>query len=68
MSTTSYLSTPEAAQRFDVTTKTITRWIQAGEFPNAYRLSSAKKSPYRIPLADIEAYEDRRVVIPKDKK
>ena len=63
-----YLTVTETAQRIDVDTKTIRRWIQIGEFPNAYRLSSVKQSPYRIPLADIEAYEAERGIAPEINK
>jgi len=57
-----YLTPNQAAKRIGVAGKTIRRWIHEGEFPNAYRLSSRPKSPYRIPIEDIEAYEARRVV------
>jgi len=57
-----YLTPDQAAERFDVTGKTIRRWIHLGYFPNAYQLSTAKRSPYRIPMDDIDAFDAARQV------
>jgi len=60
------LSTKEAAQRLGVTHRTIVKWIKKGSFPNAYKLNpDGLRSPYRIPISDIEALEERRGQIEK---
>lgn len=50
----------EAAKRLGVSIKTIHRWIERGEFPNAYRKSPVPNSPYSIPESDIIEFERRR--------
>lgn len=55
------LSTREAAERLGVTQQSIARWIKQGAFPNVFRLNpDAKRPTYRIPISDIEAFEERR--------
>lgn len=50
----------QAAERLGVSRPTIYNWVEAGLFPNAYRLSGGEKSPLRIPESDIKAFEARR--------
>ena len=45
------------------TSNNLVDWIKAGEFPNAYRLSPIRKSPYRIPAEDLEEFKKRRQTI-----
>lgn len=58
------LTTAQAAQRLGVSQVTINKWIDLGHFPNAYKLSSARKSPYRIPETDVEDFEAKRKAVP----
>jgi excisionase family DNA binding protein len=53
------LTVKQAAAKLGVHPATITRWIAAGLFPNAYKLNraSAANSPYRIPAADVAAFQ-----------
>lgn len=55
------LTTTEAAERLGVSRVTINEWIDKGFFPNAYKLSGQAKSPYRIPVSDIETFEAKRL-------
>jgi len=51
----------ETAERLEVTIGAIHKWIRRGSFPNAYKLNpDAHTSPYRIPEADILAFEEKR--------
>lgn len=54
------LTSTQAAERLGVSRMTINKWINDGQFPNAYKLSGSGQSPYRIPEADVEAIEARR--------
>jgi excisionase family DNA binding protein len=55
-------STREAAQRLGVTARTIQQWINDGKLPGAYKLDpTGQTSPYRIPEADIVAFEQQRL-------
>jgi excisionase family DNA binding protein len=53
-------STKDAAERLGVTQRTIQRWYDLGEFPNARPKSPFPRSPVEIPESDIEAFERRR--------
>jgi predicted site-specific integrase-resolvase len=56
--TTEKVSVTEVAERLSVTTRTVTRWITQGCFPNAYKKNPyLKSSPYVIPLEDVESFE-----------
>lgn len=56
-----YYSLAEVAARFKVSKMTVYRWIWSGCFPNAIKLKpEGRTSPYRIPAADITAFEDKR--------
>ena len=54
------LSTGEVAQRLNVTTTTIHRWIKKGTFPNAFKLRPGNFSRIRIPISDVIAIEESR--------
>ncbi len=56
------LSVASVAERLEVHPTTITRWIQQGHFPHAYKLNpDARNSPYRIPETDVTAFEEKRL-------
>ena len=55
------LSTKQAAERLNATSRQVIRWIHKGYFPNAYKLDpDAVNSHFRIPVSDIEAFEEKR--------
>jgi transposase len=55
------ISTKEAAAILQCSTKTIINLIDRGHFPNATKLDpTAKNSPYKIPLDDIEKFRELR--------
>jgi transcriptional regulator with XRE-family HTH domain len=55
------MTVKQAADRLGVSTRAITKWLQAGAFPNAFKLNPvAKNSPFRIPDTDVEAFEATR--------
>ena len=47
----------EAAKELRVSDRTIRNLIDRGRFPNAYRLDPGSRSVYRIPVADVEAFQ-----------
>jgi predicted site-specific integrase-resolvase len=47
------LTVEQAADHFQVRAPTLRRWLRAGVFPHAYRLSN--KAGWRIPVRDINA-------------
>ncbi|NBZ87576.1 helix-turn-helix transcriptional regulator [Stagnihabitans tardus] len=49
-----YLTEQEVADRFNVSTATIRRWIREGAFPRGLRIGTGTT---RWRLSDIEAYE-----------
>lgn len=54
------LNTQQAAERLGVSQRSIALWVGLGYFPNAYRNGPKKRSPFRIPLSDIESLEEQR--------
>jgi excisionase family DNA binding protein len=50
----------EAAEILGVKGRTIRLWLLSGYFPNAYRLDPTKRSVYRIPKEDIQAFIEKR--------
>jgi excisionase family DNA binding protein len=54
------LTTSKVAKMLGVTQTTISQWADAGFFPHAFRLSPRRKSPWRIPKADVEAFIARQ--------
>ena len=58
---TEVLTTGQAGRRLGVTKKAIGDWIKKGLFPGAYRVNpSSRHSPFRIPVEDVEAFEEKR--------
>jgi hypothetical protein len=57
-----FLNTQEAAERLGVHSRTVVRWIEQGHFPGARKVNpfAKKRSPYIIPLSDIEQFEKTR--------
>lgn len=51
-----YLTVPQAAEKLGVTRRTIMTYIKAGYFPQAFKASPGISSPWRIPVADLEAH------------
>jgi excisionase family DNA binding protein len=51
------LTVPEVAERLGVSERTIRHWIGQGHFPGARRSGPNRRSPFIIPVADIEAFE-----------
>jgi predicted transcriptional regulator len=55
------LTVEEVASRLGVTGRTVRNMIERGAFPRAYQLDpTTKKSPYRIPVGDVESIEQKR--------
>jgi hypothetical protein len=50
------LTTADVARSYRVTSQTVTRWLRAGLFPNAYRLQG-EAGDYRIPAEDLVGFE-----------
>lgn len=63
------MSTKAVAKRLGVSDRTIARWLNAGYFPNAYKLNpETYKSAYIIPEVDVIAFEQKRLnSLPRDK-
>lgn len=56
-----FISSSEAAKRLRVTTRSITRWIEEGEFPGAFKANpEVKNSPYLIPIREFEKFAENR--------
>ena len=56
-----FLKVRDAAERLGVNRKTIVRWIEEGYLPGSVRLNPmVPRSPYRIPVAAVEAIEKQR--------
>jgi len=58
--TVSDLTIQQAARRLQVTPRAVRNWIKKGHFPNAYKQSPARNSPYRIPETDVAAFDKAR--------
>ena len=50
----------ELARMWRVTERTIQLYIEAGEFPNAYKVGRGRGSHWRIPAADVRAFIQRQ--------
>lgn len=56
-----FVSVAEVAKRFNVTTRTVVRWIADGELPGAFQVNpNVRNSPFLVPLASVEALEKRK--------
>jgi len=55
------LTTVQAAKILGASVGAVNKWIDEGDFPNAYRLNPSRpKSPWRIPKGDIELFIKKR--------
>ena len=55
------LTLKETAERLGIRPRTMYKWLGKGLFPNAYKVNpTAKNSPFRIPVEDVEAFEAQR--------
>ncbi len=54
------LTCAEVAARLGVTIASISRWVRAGYFPNAWRINPHGKSEWRIPKKDVDAFIELR--------
>jgi excisionase family DNA binding protein len=50
----------DLAQKWRVSERAIQKWIAEGSFPNAYKVGLGKNSHWRIPNADVLAFEQQR--------
>ena len=63
-----YLGTAEVAERLNTSTSRVGAFVRGGEFPNAIDVSGRHgtgRPRYRVPLADVRAFESRRAVAAK---
>jgi len=55
------LTSAQVAKMLGVTQTSISQWLKAGYFPNAYRINPRTRSPWRIPKSDVDTFiEERR--------
>ena len=55
------LTTAEAGEILGVSPDTILTWIEAGDFPGAYKLNPLRRnSPFRIPVEEVRALHAQR--------
>ena len=57
--TSEFLAPREVAGKWNVSDRHIRKLITRGEFPGAIRLGTARSSPLRIPVRDVEVFEAR---------
>jgi excisionase family DNA binding protein len=50
------LTLQEAANILSITTRTLTKLLEAGAFPGAFKIGDSVNSPWRIPQPDLETY------------
>jgi len=50
------LTLQEAAHILSITTRTLTKLLEEGKFPGAFKIGDSVNSPWRIPQPDLEAY------------
>lgn len=61
MPTNEFINSSEAAKWLNVSTRTITNWVQKGYFQGAFKINPlARNSPYLIPMSAIEEFEKKR--------
>lgn len=61
MSVDEYIGVAQVAKRFNVTARTVVRWISEGELPGSFRVTpGVKNSPFLIPVASVEAFAKKR--------
>lgn len=53
-----YYTVKEVAQRYDVSIRTVSRWIDGGLLPGSFKQNPlGLRSPYKIPQSAIDHYE-----------
>lgn len=56
-----YLTAPAVGKILGVTSACVNNWLDAGEFPGAYRVNPhLKRSHWRIPRGDIDLFIEKR--------
>lgn len=57
-----FVSVDEAAKMLGMSSRTVSRWVKQGYFPNAQKKNpfAARGSAYEIPKSDIEVFLDKR--------
>lgn len=58
-----YYTVEQLADRWNVTGRAVRKWIAEGAFPNAYKVGLGSKSPIRVPVDDVLAFEKSRKLI-----
>jgi hypothetical protein len=62
------ITPPALARRWAVSVEKILTLILRGEFPNAFNsaleIGAGKRPRWKIPLADVQAFERRRAAVP----
>jgi excisionase family DNA binding protein len=61
-----WMTPPEIAKELRCRTSKPIRWIEAGELP-AVNVSEGTRPRYRVRRADLEAFLERRAVVPTPK-
>jgi predicted site-specific integrase-resolvase len=56
-----FLTVAEVARKLDIAENTLTTWLKAGDFPNAFRVNPRlKKGRWIIPKSDLDAFIEKR--------
>ena len=56
-----FLSAAQVAKRFNVTSRTVVRWIDEGLFPGAFKANpDVTNSPYLIPVLVVDKFAEER--------
>lgn len=56
----SFTSAAQVAKRFNVTARTVVRWIKEGKLPGAFQVNpDAENSPFMIPVKSVDAFEKK---------
>jgi predicted site-specific integrase-resolvase len=53
-----FLTSSQVAEQFGVDTRTVSRWIARGKFPNAEKAHEGLRAPYLIPISDVQALKE----------
>lgn len=56
------LSVSQVAEKLGCSHNHVLNLISAGHFPNAYKMNPGKKSVYRIPKKDVDAFLKLRTI------
>ena len=59
------LSVKNAAEKLNISTRTVHRLLKQGNFPNAFKTSRANNAHWRIPESDLVDYQNRMVLSAK---